>query len=1109
MMMTNPSQLQRQASSPEASVWVDASAGTGKTKVLTDRVLRLLLTGTAPSKILCLTFTKAAAAEMQHRIMDRLSSWATLSKADLVPELRDLLGMSPTALDLSKAQHLFFALIDDPYGLKVQTIHGFCQTLLTRFPQEAGIAHTTRILTDHDQKDLMQDVHRSFLSALDVNPEMQKWFHVLCESYKPTYILDALDTLVNNPRQKRWLSSQTLDAFQKGLEALFSMSLTTSAQEIYAKHPLDVEELTSVAAALSEGSKTDQSKAQVVMSLGQSGLNEQTYPGFKDLFLTKANEPRKTFATKKVLTNHPEVGAFFEKGLDRILRLDAQLQSWKSVRMSYALGCLLRTFGECYVHHKNAQKALDYDDLITKSAHLLSLHQGVSWVLYKLDGGIDHILVDEAQDTSPDQWQIILKLAEDFFTGESARSAKRTLFVVGDRKQSIYGFQGAEPDLFAHLRTFFEGKIKAAQQSWTSVSLSQSFRSAPAIMDFVSTVFQDPDLGISEDHGSFHNNAPGRVTIWPLYSEEQSDISGHNGVIPSASQRLAQDIAKDIASRLRNGPSPVTGKAYQPSDFMILVQRRNAFLFQLIRALKKENVPIAGPDRFSLMDHIVTHDLLALASFISYPKDDYALACLLKSPFFGLNDDDLMRMRMGAKTPFLSRLQALYDDEYKRLMGWVEKAKSLSVYDFYYYILKDQKGWSQIRTRFGNDADDVVEEFLMAAKTFDQQTHQSLQSFSEYLKLANVEVKRDFSGSDLNAVRLMTVHGAKGLQAPVVYLPDTVRVPTDRDMVSWVTYGEQTIPIWRGSICQQDDMVADDDELFEYYRLLYVAMTRAESELIVSGFETQREAEDKSWYHCVQRGVANLGIKANAVGQYIYDQFVVNHKIPSSESSNIEPSHALLDSPLPEWALRMPEIKVGDADPLAPSTFLAGMYAHADEKALEDLPEARHDHDAQARHDGIMIHKAIEHLLTCDDEQQTQTLFDEETFQVAKSLCGAPAFQDLKQGVRMTEVSVMGTADVSLLVGSQTCKPTKFSGQIDLLIRDGSQIRIIDFKTGRHVPKSLRACPKVYLAQLYIYGQLLREIYPEATLSYEFIWVRGLQRLTASQSELENSLRQS
>ena len=1096
----NPSHKQRLAGLPSHSVWVDASAGTGKTKVLTDRVLRFLLQGISPSKILCLTYTKAAASEMQHRIFESLSKWSTCSRQNLITSLEDLLGHMPSPQDSQKARLLFFQLIDDPYGLKVLTIHSFCQQLLARFPLEAGLPVKSALMDQDDQNALLQNAVEKLMTLVDQDTFYQEAFDRLTPFYSPQTLPENLKNIISDTQSRRQLGSHSLEDLKANLETHFEMPVSKCPKEIIQTCQPDHSVLKIVHEACSNGTKTDQKLSLQLKDFLNTPLNLENIDNYLSLFFTQKGEARQKLVTQKILKEHPQIGEFFYDSIEKLTLLKEKLNALEGLQGSYALSVLAQKLLQLYETLKKERSLLDFDDLIATSAQLLAKNQGVSWVLYKLDGGIDHILVDEAQDTSPDQWQIILKLAEDFFAGETARPINRTLFVVGDRKQSIYSFQGAAPDLFQHFRPYFKNKIEKAKQSWAEVSLDVSFRSNQAVLSLVDSVFASLQLGsnFQGTHTSFRPLDGGKVQLWPLVPcEKEESLPYHS----SPSQTLATKIARDIKERLiQKEILTAKGRPVKAGDFLILVQRRNAFMYQVIRALKRQNIPVAGPDRFRLTDHIAGQDLLALTNFLLLPEDDYNLACVLKSPLFNYSEQDLIELacERGKKSLWASLCARQNHQSTKdTLSNLLKKVDNLTPYALFSHVLTGLKGRQKFYARLGDECEDVLDEFLNLAFDYGQGTTQTqqtgLQGFVEHCQRTNPEVKRDFSSAALNAVRIMTIHGAKGLQAPIVFLPDTTRIPTQCPLLLWQTTKNYSVPLRRTPLhrsCEKITEVkneADKKQMAEYYRLLYVALTRAEDELIIAGWETSRETSDLCWYHCVEPSLRQLGNRQEN-GIYSYgcpQQRPIPHVIDTMPKTNI--------TTYPEWLFQNPQSEIGEAEPLSPSVFIANRALKPSEDSIAlSLLAQKEVFDPYKT--GNYAHNLLEVLPTLPPEQwhpyakrqaqhhglsKFQELFEEVT-----ALLNNPDFTDIFGSNSYAEVPISGDL-----------RGQKFNGQIDRLIITDTTLTIIDFKSNRSVPKTKEEIPEIYIAQLGVYKDLLQQVYPNHTVECALIWVKTQQKM--------------
>lgn len=1098
MTLSDPTTFQRRATLPTASIWVDASAGTGKTKVLTDRVLRLMLEGTLPHKILCLTFTKAAAAEMQQRILETLGAWATCSQEALSPRLRDLLGLDPLPSIRKRARDLFFNLLEDPYGLQVLTIHSFCQKILRRFPIEADIPVGFKVLEHSAQEILLNKAVEKFFLSSQGDFQSSQAFQFLSRFYRPETILKNLKEIILDPKTRRSLLDLPITLLEKKLAAYFGVAYFENDQKRHIHYPLKEEILKELIKVLQEGSKSEESLAgKLKPFVGLRELTPETFQEYYEIFFTAQQSPRQRFATQRLLKKYPWINDFLQQEVEALTTFREEVNRFCCWQGSYSLAMLAQKLLGFYEQLKTHEGGLEFDDLIRKASELLSKNQGLSWVLYKLDGGIDHILVDEAQDNSPEQWQIILHLAEEFFAGQGSRFLNRTLFVVGDHKQSIYSFQGAEAGLFHRLRSFFEAKVLQAKKDWCHLSLDVSFRSCEAVLTVVDHVFKklfEPSYTL---HQTFRPLDGGRVTLWPLIQNEQESPL----IKSSTSQKLASLIAHTIQKRLQEKEIlPSKKRSVLASDFMILVQRRGTFMYQMIRALKKQGIPVAGPDRFLLLDHVAIQDLLALGEFLLLPEDDYALACVLKSPLFNFTEEALLEIAKdrGSKSLWSSLIihafqNPTFKETWKTLKTLLRKAEISGPYEIFSFVLTMLKGSQLFKARLGEEVEEAFEEFLNLAITFEKTNVSSLQGFLSFCKNSSPEIKRDFSSSALEGVRVMTVHGAKGLQAPIVFLPDTTRTPPANSFLLWAFDKEnKEMPLWNAPqyyTCQSAFQAKEENqkqEQEEYYRLLYVAMTRAEDELVIAGWENRRRSED-CWYSLLEKALQEIGQKEGQ--NYYYNSSNQEKRLVLSQSIINQNEEKGV---FPPCLLKACEEK-GEREPLAPSVlerlsqsafsrealsmsspYLEGSYAH---KLLEILPSCpSHKWDTIAR-------EYAHHLNLGDLDSLISSLY---------ILLTDPGFKDIFTEGSYGEVPVAGT-----LFGQ------KFNAQIDRLILTPSHAHIVDFKTNRSIPDSLDQVPEAYLTQLVIYRELLKSIYPTYEITTEIIWLRKPLRMPIPPSILE------
>src|SRR5688572_9932308 len=781
---------QRRAADPTASAWVSANAGTGKTHVLTQRVLRLMLAGTKPERILCLTYTKAAAAEMAKRVFETLAKWVTAPDAPLAVQIAELCDRPVTMEEVAFARTLFAVAIETPGGLKVQTIHSFCERLLQRFPLEAGVAPGFTVLDDMTSKVLLREaIDATLMEATDGSSEKQKQ---ALEAVIPYATEDRFDEVLRAAlAERRWLDSAMRIDFGyhadelAGLEHAYRQSFKVRADVTLDDIASDMADVVSDADlarlkhALSGGSANDLKMADRVAAVLGTASSQGRANALEAVFCTDG-KARKSLMTKGVISEYPDLDTAFTSAQSAFVRYLEERRGLRAIVATIALHCLAGAVLQRYTVAKARRAALDYDDLISKSVYLLSGQDLAAWVMFKLDRGIDHILVDEAQDTSPEQWQIVESLAHEFFTGAGQQDVARTLFAVGDEKQSIYSFQGAAPHQFAEMGARFEKM--SGKESWRRVPLDLSFRTVAPVLGAVDRVFADhgrtPGLsteGAIVRHAVHRLGHGGVVEIWPTEvpdvdtsADPWLPLDEKTGRAPA--ERLADRIATTIKRWLESGEMLASeGRPVRAGDILILVRKRRPFAGPMVAALKMRGIRVAGADRLRLSEQIAVEDLLSLGDFLTLPEDDLALAEVLKSPLIGLDDEDLLALAAGRKGTLWKALidNAGGSPDYRAaadtLKRWRARADFVPPFEFFSSILDREGGRAKFLSRLGAEAADPIDEFLNLALGYDDAQAPSLTGFLAYLREADREVKRDMEhGRD--EVRVMTVHGAKGLE---------------------------------------------------------------------------------------------------------------------------------------------------------------------------------------------------------------------------------------------------------------------------------------------------------------------------------------------------------
>lgn len=1135
---------QRRASRPEASVWVSANAGSGKTRALTTRVARLLLTGSDPQRILCLTFTKAAAAEMSARLYKRLGNWALMPDDRLRDELAGIEGHVPDAARLTAARKLFARAIETPGGLKIQTIHAFCERLLGRFPLEAGVPPHFEILDERAAQDLMDEVRDAVLRRAAREVEVKAGLGEALARIVARVDELTFDKLLREITSQRGNFAKLMDRFGglTGICAAIRVALSVGerekADDVRAEMAAFPElEMRAAADVLAGGTKTDSERAALLHAcLAAPDQNACDIDAYVSVFLTQKNEPRKTLITKKLGEQNPVAAAALEKEQARILRLTGHLRAVSVAEATEAIMALGVAILDAFAGAKRARALLDYDDLIAKTRSLLTTGEMAPWVLYKLDGGIDHILVDEAQDTSPEQWDVIARLADEFLSGKGARDVVRTIFAVGDEKQSIFSFQGADPAHFDEMKRYFEKRVKAAGQDWDYVPLTRSFRSVPEVLDAVDKLFEMEAArtgltasGDLDPHIAHRALDTGLVELWNLEVPDENDdpdpwdapLDYMTGAAPMA--KLAARIATTIRAWLDSGERLVAqGRPIRPGDILILVRRRNAFVGEIVRHLKELRVPVAGADRMVLTEQIAVMDMMALARFILLPEDDMTLATVLKSPLVGLDEDELFDLAWDRKNQTLwHRLKekagdnARYADAAALLSRLLERADFEPPYEFFAHVLAGEGGRKRLLARLGPDAADPIDEFLSLTLEFERTHAPSLEAFMHWLERGGSEVRRDMDqGRD--EVRVMTVHGAKGLEAEIVFMPDTCAAPGgahDPALLSLppLEHNGPKLLLWPVRKKDEDEISAAARErerelqAGEYRRLLYVAMTRARDRLYIAGYRGVKPPPPDCWYE-----LASAALKPRATEISLPGENIVWRIEGEQKRKIISDVAAAADEPpaLPDWVARAAPLEPSPSRPLAPSRLPPEHLAEP--PVLSPLTQD----GAQRFQRGSLIHRLLETLPDLEAAQRRAA---------AKRFLALPAHalqQDARVEIEDAVFKVLDNEEFAAIFapGSRAevplagmidagGVPVLVAGQIDRLCVSEDSVAIIDYKTNRPPPERVEDVSPAYLVQMAAYRAVLSSIYPDRMIRCALLWTDAPKLMELPGEKLEIALK--
>jgi ATP-dependent helicase/nuclease subunit A len=1100
------------ASQPGRQIRLSASAGTGKTQVLSARVLRLLLSGVKPESILCLTFTKAGAAEMADRVHERLGAWVTMDGVALAKDLENL-GENIGPEERDKARNLFAKVLDARgSGLRIQTIHGFCQTLLASFPAEAGLPPGFRPVEGREEEQLAAkaladmvegferegragDLDRLKSTAKQLSEATTRAFLRKCAAHS--------DVIANLPIGDGLASYIRVGlAGVDDIDGVLDMACEDGAFDL-----ASLSQLRAILSAWMTKSGTPRADGQkgaeritawlAATPAERIGLLEE----LRTAWLTGAGTWR---AAEPDDPDYRPTAERLEEWIERLIKLKRASSIAPLIANALRVG---QEYAEAYSAAKRAAGVVDFNDLIRSTVRLLETPGIGEWIRFKLDQSVDHILVDEAQDTNADQWSIIKALAGEFFAGTGAKDGIRTIFKVGDFKQAIFGFQGTDPREFDKATQEFTALAEGAGQELLPLSLSKSYRSSQPILDLTDQVLSGlgfAALGLHEAPEQHMSAKGGSGTVTLLSpvteasgvdeedaSDDAEETDAEEGWIGEAELKWASTLAKQVRGwikgglRLRNKDRDV-----EPGDIMILLRSRGAFARLIVSRLYEEDVPVAGIDRLQLGAPIAVQDLLACMRFVLQPGDDLSLACLLVSPLIGWSQDALYDRAKGRDK--VSLWQHLGDHKPDLLKSLLARTDKTTPYQFLEGILSDPvfEGRKKMIARLGEEARDPIEELLNQALAFEEQTQPSLQLFLDWFDRGDVEVKRDPSKPE-NAVRVMTVHGAKGLQAPVVILADATTDPNFRKPsdLNWVVDGGPAIPLFRpkkgdliGSLATSAE-AQDKRDREEHWRLLYVAMTRAEEHLYVGGALRPKQIKngmsDACWHYQIGDALRALGAVSEGNALVLRRE----DKVKPEEKSDAAQERWQGD--LPDWAMRSAAPEARPPRPLAPSA-LETVDNEASPPPTEDMRKA-------ARR-GVLLHSLFEKLpgLAAPDRQTAALRWLEHSAGVqdaaeradlaslAIGIIENPDFETFFAPSALAEAPLAGVVAGRVV-----------AGVVDRLLVTDTEVYVIDFKTGRRVPEGAARVSQYHKAQMGAYAAVLADIFVGKTIRAALLYTSG------------------
>jgi ATP-dependent helicase/nuclease subunit A len=1135
---------QGEASDPAASAWVGASAGSGKTRVLIERVLRLLVAGVAPERILCLTFTKAAAAEMANRLATTLGGYAVAEEGALAAELTALLRRPPEPAEIAAARGLFLRVLDHPGGMRISTIHAFCQSLLGAFPLEAGLAPQFGVVEEAEAAALRAEAVEQALAEAGASEALE----LLAAETDPARFAELVAALDGVPGLADAIRAHRAAGLAARLAAALGLPPGTTAEDAVAAQlaARDPAPLVRAASLLQQSrNENDRARGASLRAILTLSPSEQAarWDAWRALLLTRDGAVRARFATRQA----PEaeaVQAILKAEAEAVLAVEERRGAARLLAATRALLTLAEPILDRYAALKRATGRLDYDDLIARARALL-VDPGAAWVQFKLDGGIAHVALDESQDSNAEQWEIVAALTAEFFAGEGAErdagttrdaALPRTVFAVGDPKQSIYRFQGADPDGFLRERARFRRLAREARKGFREVALDVSFRSVPPVLALTDAVFAAPEAapgvvaaGETLRHIPFRATHGGRVELWPPIGPEESapppDWAPPETPVAETTPaaRLAAALAARIAAMIGREELPARGRMVRAGDILVLLRNRRPLMPLLVRALKDRGVPVGGADRIRLTEQLAVQDLLALCDALLLPEDDLTLAAVLKSPLIGLSEEELFGLAHGRAGSLFAALSAARGGEGRVgaaadwFAAWLGRLDLLGPHGLLAAVLAGpgpfgaESGRARLLARLGPDAADPLDEVLAAALAAERAEAPSLQSFVAALRRSAAEAKREPDAAG-DAVRIMTVHGAKGLEAPVVILPDTFRRTPDRGglrLLPQPDAGGPPLPVWAprregyaAAALDAARAAAAAGDAEEERRLLYVALTRAEDRLVVAGAHGRKPAPG-CWYEMIAAGFRRLAeapmpgltalaepfepaaFGAEAHGFAPGPILVVETAAPRGrhrERAREATGGALA---LPGWVGRPPPDQPKPVEPLAPSRLGEEVAA---------APAAADDPQGLRFRRGRLVHALLQHLpgLPAAERAAAGARF---LARPGHGLPEGPAAALLAEALAIMEhpelADAFGPGSLAEAPIAGVVGGVPIAGQVDRLAVAPGLVTLLDYKTNRPPPEAVEQVAPAHLRQMAAYRALLRAAFPGRAVVSALVWTYG------------------
>jgi ATP-dependent helicase/nuclease subunit A len=1096
------------------SQWITAHAGSGKTRSLTWRVVRLMLHGVAPERIIGITYTRAAASEMRGRILSELGQLAASPEAEYLAALQKVLGHVPDAAMKVRGRRLCAAMIDSPSGgVMLTTIHGFCQNILRQFPYEADLSPQFTVLDEATVASMLARCKHQLMQSERLPPALADAMQFISRRMGEQRFETILSDCIKRRRlwQDFW-RNETRATAKKRLYGVHGLPPDMRSDELTQTMVTKLE--TGVAAAMGWRALCEAlsaNKYKAVQAIGDGvaqwrALDEvaraENLEPLLLAFYTKQGELRKNLKPEN-FSAIPECLRVLEHMRDVLVEYQAAVAALACAEESFAIAELGGALCELYTGMKAHAQALDFEDMIEKTLQLMAHPATLGWVMQKLDHRIDHLLIDEAQDNSRELWQLARVLAEELLAAggsASVNAVPRSLMVVGDEKQSIYSFQGAAPEAFASERHYFMQLFAHHQASMREDSLDISYRSSAAVLNVVNAYVDAKWQAMGMDaapgaHQQARTDLEGRALLHPLIRAPKPEAAGWEypqtyTLGEDATRALASQVAAQVAQWVLHE------KRWQAQDILILCHKRGRLMPALIRALQAAEVPVAGMDRLVLGSHLAVRDVLALMRWCCDTSDDLALAQVLRSPLVGMSESELCKRAHGRSGTLATEINHPWLDAcYAR--------RHLPAYEFLSFVLEESQKRQAFIARFGAEVEEVLDELLMQLAALPAQVLPNLSTVEPWIKDATRQVKRESEPGAQAVVRLMTVHGAKGLQAPVVIIVDTLQVPnTAKEFcfsVEDATYGLIPALSLSESSKQASVLLRAKEEkreklLAEYRRLLYVAMTRAAQELhVFAALRDGANVPPESWYAQCEAALKAAGGEAMEEGGYCLSSARTSE--PPTTINRALADHGLLgDTNGLAWLHEAAKAEEKRILSLSPSRLMVQEQGAALSPSRGGMQER-----------GTQIHRMLEMMQPAMRTEQIESLVafsvPDWPKAVRHELAGQlgvlqTTYPWLWARARMAEQSISGT----LAIGDRR---VLVCGQMDLLVDTGEFLALIDYKTTANPPTTPAEIPQSYGQQLAMYRALLTPIYPSRVVRCGLLYTHVPRLIWLEESQLQ------